>query len=53
MTPRKKDDGLWHPEDYDDEPRSHGNFGLSVQQQEAKKAEEEHEKQRQNSPKTD
>lgn len=23
-----KDDGLWHAEDYDDEPRSHGNFGL-------------------------
>lgn len=22
------DDGLWHAEDYDDEPRSHGNFGL-------------------------
>lgn len=24
----QKDDGLWHAEDYDDEPRSHGNFGL-------------------------
>jgi hypothetical protein len=35
MTPRKNDDGLWHSEDYDDEPRSHGNFGLDVQQQEA------------------
>jgi hypothetical protein len=23
-----KDDGLWHADDYDDEPRSHGNFGL-------------------------
>jgi hypothetical protein len=23
-----KDDELWHAEDYDDEPRSHGNFGL-------------------------
>lgn len=22
------DDGLWHSDDYDDEPRSHGNFGL-------------------------
>lgn len=22
------DDGLWHAEDYDDEPRSQGNFGL-------------------------
>lgn len=22
------DDGLWHAEDYDDEPRTHGNFGL-------------------------
>ena len=22
------DDGLWHSEDYDDEPRSCGNFGL-------------------------
>jgi hypothetical protein len=31
---RRKDD-LWRPEDYDDEPRSEGNFGLSVQQQEA------------------
>lgn len=24
----KKDDRLWHAEVYDDEPRSHGNFGL-------------------------
>jgi hypothetical protein len=23
-----KDDGLWNAEYYDDEPRSHGNFGL-------------------------
>lgn len=23
-----KNDGLWHAEDYDDEPRSHGNFGI-------------------------
>jgi hypothetical protein len=38
-----KDDGLWHPGDYDDEPRSNGNFGLDVQQQEAKKAAEERE----------
>jgi hypothetical protein len=34
----KKDDGLWHAEDYDDEPRSHGNFGLDPQQQEAQAA---------------
>lgn len=27
MTTRT-DDGLWHAEDYDDEPRSRGNFGL-------------------------
>ena len=36
MTPRKDD--LWRPGDYDDEPRSNGNFGLNVQQQEANKA---------------
>jgi hypothetical protein len=24
----QRDDGLWHAEDYDDEPRSHGNLGL-------------------------
>ncbi len=25
---QSEDDGLWQAEDYDDEPRSHGNFGL-------------------------
>jgi hypothetical protein len=28
-------DDDWNPADYDDEPRSGGNFGLDVQQQEA------------------
>lgn len=37
MDEYKKDDGLWHAEDYDDEPRSKGNFGLDVQGQEAAK----------------
>jgi hypothetical protein len=27
-TKALKDDGLWRAEDHDDEPRSHGNFGL-------------------------
>ena len=31
----KKDDGLWRAEDYDDEPRTHGNFGLDPQMAEA------------------
>ena len=31
---QRKDD-LWNPADYDDEPRSNGNFGLDPQQQEA------------------
>lgn len=32
---KRKDDDHWNPTDYDDEPRSNGNFGLDPQQQEA------------------
>jgi hypothetical protein len=32
---KRKDDEVWNAADYDDEPRSNGNFGLDVQQQEA------------------
>jgi hypothetical protein len=34
MSKRKDYEG-WNAADYDDEPRSNGNFGLDVQQQEA------------------
>jgi hypothetical protein len=36
MTPPQDD--LWRSEDYDDEPRSNGNFGLDPFQQECKEA---------------
>jgi hypothetical protein len=28
IEPQETHDGLWHAEDYDDDPRSHGNIGL-------------------------
>jgi hypothetical protein len=41
MTPPQDD--LWRPEDYDDEPRSSGNFGLDPFQQKCKEATEKRE----------
>jgi hypothetical protein len=41
MTPPQDD--LWRPEDYDDEPRSSGNFGLDPFQQKCKEAAEKRE----------
>jgi hypothetical protein len=38
MTPKED---LWRSEDYDDEPRSNGNFGLDPLQQECKLAGED------------
>ncbi len=37
-------DDLWRSEDYDDEPRSNGNFGLDLFQQECKEAAEKRER---------
>lgn len=42
-SPDRGDD-LWNPADYDDEPRSNGNFGLDPQQQEAADAERQRKK---------
>ncbi len=41
MTPK---DDLWRPEDYDDEPRSNGNFGLDPFQLVCKTAAEKRER---------
>jgi hypothetical protein len=41
MTPPQDD--LWRPEDYDDEPRTNGNFGLDPFQQKCKEAAEKRE----------
>jgi hypothetical protein len=40
VTPK---DDLWRPEDYDDEPRTNGNFGLDPFQQKCKEAAEKRE----------
>lgn len=42
--PPQERDELWDPADYDDEPRSHGNFGLDPQQQSAADAAKQREK---------